>query len=159
MLSLFRMTELWKRLKKHLVSKLFAFIFCVILFNGSRTFASGLTPIDASGSVWAVFVSLSVVLLLIYATAKLVKLINRRSVSFYQSEHIEIIESFPLSQTMRLHLVRVKGNNIVYVIAENSRSIKIIDTFDGKDIPFDHKVDFSFQEILKAKWSDLSRKK
>lgn len=151
------MIELLKRLKKHLASHFILFTLCLVLFGFSDVQAASHNSGIFIDSFLSAILAFTSVIIIIIATAKLVKFLNRSTGSFFKSDHIQVIESVPLSATLRIHLIRVKET--IYVIAENAHSIEIITSFDGADISFFHKQEAPFQEILKNKWSEFHRKK
>lgn len=151
------MIVLWKLLKKLWVNAIFVLVVWCILCKESIVLASSFAENSTFDSFLSAGFALFIVILIIVCTFKLVKYLNKSISKSIKTKNIEVIESFPLSPTTRIHLMKIK--NLVYVIAENAHTIEIITTLDSSEISFEHKNTSLFNDILKSKWNKAVQSK
>lgn len=124
---------------------------------GSRFCTAGDSSIPSAPSILSGFFALIFILVLIYATLRVMKFLNQREFVVRKSQNIEVVESYPVSVGVRIHLVRLCGKEIA--IIEHSSAMEIISGDELGDFVSKSKTEVSFSACFGNKLAMFGKKK
>lgn len=107
-------------------------------------------------TIFSAFMALLFILILIYATLKVMKILNRRELFLRKSPNIELIESFVLSRNLSIYLIKISKQEMA--IIENNNQI-IVKEFENNSFKVDEPEEVNFSKLFSEKVKNFGKKK